>query len=150
MSVYFDGKVIRQSGIGNEREVLAKRVVPGKWEDEPHGGAPSAYYHELYDRALVEHVEDELRKWSKGQLLSYCRWADPNGDWEEPPPIEREYLEEVILDWVKENMMTPGEMRRYSRRDLRRGRRPVRRAKRKVPRSRALKHAYASSQKRRR
>ncbi len=64
-----------------------------------------------YDAAAVR---SELEAWPRDRLLDFCRWNDPNGEWDSADDAE---LRDQIEQWCAENEETPAEIRRRGRRN---------------------------------
>lgn len=124
-SFMFDGR--RALARWDNATIIAYRVIGGSprrpgWI-EPYGGTFTPSELQELDEALVEHVDHELRKWTRRALLDWLKWNDPNGSYSDEDqirdgydPLTRDELHELVMDSVRETYETPEEMRALARR----------------------------------
>lgn len=90
-----------------------RRPVPGERIAKPNGGR---------DESWVAAERSRLSRWTRGELVAWLKWADPNGDYEDEGdtgwgPISKDDALDHVMEAVEENRATPEEMRRAARRN---------------------------------
>ena len=98
-----------------EYEVIAQRASPGEWRNL--GGVATEGLDDEHDAAFYRWTRQQVRRWSRGRLIQWLQWNDPNGSYDDPDdPLTHEDLVDLLMDQVEETKATPEEVFHRSRR----------------------------------
>jgi hypothetical protein len=93
-----------------------------QWMEENYGQGASPR-----DEKWLAQERARLMTWPLENLISWLRWADPNGSYsdedaaaEDMDPLDIEGAVELVMQHVEENLETPEEMRAASARQAHR------------------------------